>query len=151
MKYFLNFVLSFVIVFLIIIGAISFKKSHLYQSFREKLDNFYQYIAQFIEVKKHNLSMELSPPRKPPLTLIEKETQLRMFLPNFFGRFDREEWENFWALIYEPIEETQGAFKVKRYRTKEEIEDYLAYYYPQPFSYFRKQHWDYFWNIVLGK
>ena len=70
-------------------------------------------------------------------------------MPDFFGKFKYKDWQEFWNIIYEPIEEEQGQFKVKRHRTQEEIEGHLMYYYPEPFSRFRKRQWDHFWSVIF--
>lgn len=147
MKYLGN-IIAIIVVGVLVWGAIQFKKSDTYQSLRWKLGNAFQHIKTFINVHKHNISMEWSPSRKSPLTFIEKEEALRVYIPEVFGKFDARQWREFWALIYVPIEEKQGSFKVKRYRTKEEIESYLRYKYHNPFAYFEKGHWFVFWNIL---
>lgn len=150
----MRYVVSIILVLLIVslgIGIVQFKDSLAYYSAKGKIAGFFQYITQFIKVKKHNISLEFSPERTPPITFIEHETKLKLFLSDFFGKFSQSDWQEFWALFYQPIEEEQEGFMVKRYRSQEEVEDYLSYEYPQPFSHFQKQHWSYFWSIVLEK
>jgi len=108
-------------------------------------------VDQKLEIYKHNFSFTFAPERKRPLSFLSREAKLIHLAKNVFGQFDPGEWNEFWNLIYDPVEEEQGDNLVKRYQTQEEIEYYLKYTYSNPFSYFQKEHWNYFWNIVFGK
>ena len=147
MKYVINIAAIIVFIFLVL-WAIQFKESSAYHSFRGGLENLRQYAKNFIKARKHNISMEVSPKRKRPLTFIEHEEALRIYLPNIFEKFDSRQWRKFWDLIYEPIKEKQGSFTVKGYRTKEEIETHLKHEYPDPLGYFRQNHWFDFWSVA---
>ncbi len=138
------------LVIVLVFAAIQFKKSPAYYSLQQRSENLLERVKHFIRVKKHNISTEFAAQeRMKPLDAVHKETKLRSFLPDVFGEFTREDWKEFWALLYEPIEEEQGSLKVKRFRSKEEIEDELMYNYSTPFSYFQKRQWDYFWSIIF--
>lgn len=150
----MRYVVSIIFLLLVVSFALeirNFKDSSAYYSVKARLANFFQNVTQFVKVKKHNIFVELFPERKRPITFIKQETSLKMFLPDFFGEFSYADWQKFWVLFYEPMKEKQQGFIVKRYRSKEEVEEYLAYRYSEPFSHFQKQHWDYFWSIVLQK
>jgi len=147
MKYLVN-IIAIIVIALLIWGAIEFKKSNTYYSFQRGLSNFSQRVKNFINVKKHNIGMDISPPRKVPLTFIDKEAALQEYLPEVFQKFDAQEWKEFWALIYTPIEEKQGRFTVKRYRTREEVESVLKDRYPNPLAYFRENYWYELWSIA---
>lgn len=152
---------------LLVFGAIQFKDHPYYNLYRTKATNLIQYIKQWIGVKKHNISMTYDLPspkeewmtgdqeaiasRKPPMSLLVVKTKLENFFPEKFTKeLDQSDWNYIFDLIYEPVYDQQGDFKVKRYLTRGEIEQELTYQYRFPFSYFQKKHWDYFWSVVLG-
>ncbi|UCC95421.1 MAG: hypothetical protein JSW40_01395 [Candidatus Omnitrophota bacterium] len=145
MKYIVNIV-AILLVVILVFAVIEFKDSSSYYALQKNFQRLLQPIQQFFKVKKHNISMEVSPERQPPLTFIEQEANLREFVPDVFGKFDERDWQQFWSLIYLPTTEKQGLLAVKRYRTKEEIEDYLRDRYPRPLSYFRGSDWDELWR-----
>lgn len=147
MKYFIN-IIAIIVVVLLVLGAIQFKSSDTYYYLKSRVEYFFQRAKNYVEVKKHNIGMETAPKRKAPLTFIVQEETLRRYIPHVFGKFDQQEWNEFWGLIYEPIKEKQGFFKVKRYRSKSEIESYLKNHYPDPFTRFRESNWYDFWNIA---
>ncbi|MFO8053367.1 MAG: hypothetical protein R6U54_05385 [Candidatus Omnitrophota bacterium] len=167
MRY-LSTIIFLAIVALIVFGAIQFKDSPFYQTYRTKAENFIQYIKRWGQVKKHNIKMtydvpspkeewmdneqEVASDRKPPMSLLVTKTKLENFFPDqFVKKLDQSDWDYIFNLIYEPIYDQQGDFKVKRYLTQSEIERELIHSYEFPFSYFQKQHWDHFWNVVLKK
>ncbi len=155
------------IIALFVFGAIEFKDSSSYHLYRARAENLIQYIKQWVRVKKHNIRMTYDVPspqeewmtgeqdatavRKLPMSLLVVKTKLENFFPDKFVReLDQSDWNYIFNLVYEPIYDQQGDFKVKRYLTQEEIEQELINSYSFPFSYFQKQHWDYFWSILLG-
>lgn len=165
MRY-LGTIIFLAIIALIIFGSIQFKDSPLYQTYRTKAENLIQYIKRWGQVKRHNMKIDYSIPapreewmtgeqevissRNPPMSLLVAKTKLENFFPDQFVKtLKQDDWDYIFSLIYEPVSEKQRDFTVKRYLTKEEIEQDLIYQYDFPFSYFRQQHWDYFWDIVL--
>lgn len=150
MKYVINLV-ALAILALIVIGIVKFKDSEAYYGLQHKSKDFGKEIGHFIQARKKAVMMEISPTRKRPITFIEQEEQLRMFVPTVFEGFTQESWDNFWDFIYEPITDRSGKYATKRQRTKEEIMSFLRYKYPKPFSDFREDHWFYFWQIVFGE
>ncbi len=149
MKYFKNLI-GIAVVIALALGIINFHKIGKSGFLRSKADIWRESIEQKVGVFKHNLSFTFAPERKRPLSFISREAKLSHLAKNVFGQFDPSQWNDFWNLIYDPIEEKQGNSMVKRYRTQEEIEGYLKYNYSNPFSHFKKEHWDYFWSIVFG-
>ncbi len=150
MKYIVN-IIAIIIVALLIWGVIQVKERNTRYPFQDHIEGFFDQVKRFVGIKKQNIGMEISPSRRPPLTFIQKEQTLKLFAPNLFESFSPQDWQKFWAILYEPIEEKKGKFSVKRYRTEEEIKSYLIEEYPNPFSYFKPVHWGYFWEIVWGK
>lgn len=145
MRVFKNLI-GIAILTLLVLGIINFK-----EKIKPKLQNtnVWQNLSQRIEIFKHNLSFTVSPQRRRPFNLPEREAKLIHVAPDALGKFRPDEWRRFWNAIYEPIKEKQGSFMVKRYRTQREIEDRLKHSHPKPFTYFTENHWSYFWSIVL--
>jgi len=148
MKYFKN-IIGIAIVIALAWGIINFHEIKELDFLKSKADIWRKSIEQKIGVFKHNLSFTFAPERKRPLSSLAEESKLSHLAKDVFGQFDPSQWDDFWDLIYNPIEEEQGGSMVKRYRTREEIEDYLKYTYSKPFTYFKKEHWDYFWDIIF--
>ena len=149
MKYFKNLI-GIVVVIALALGIISFHKVERLASLRATIGNWFGVTKQRVDIFKHNLSFTFAPERKRPLSFVSREAKLIHLAKNVFGQFDPSQWNDFWNLIYDPIEEKQGNLMVKRYRTQEEIEGYLKYTYSNPFSYFKKESWDYFWGLTFG-
>lgn len=149
MKYFKNAVGIIVVITLALI-IINFRKIDSFSSLSRIFDGLSGEVQRRVGVLKNNVSFSTSPQRKRPLSLISREAKLSNLVQNVFGQFEPAQWDDFWSLVYEPIEEEQGGLAVKRYRSQKEIEGYLRYKYPNPFSYFKKETWDYFWSIVFG-
>jgi hypothetical protein len=149
MKLLVN-ILAFLLVLLIVFSAITRTQNPASIPFGNEWKKFTEWVGTFINVKKHNISMEVAPTRKPQLTYIEKEAYLRMFAPDLFGNFSEDDWQKFWAIIYKPVEDKKTGFGAKRYRTKEEIEEILVTQYPNPFSYLKQEHWNTFWQNIIG-
>lgn len=148
MKYFKNLI-GIVVVIVLALGIVNFHKIKRLTSLRATVGSWFGATKQRVDVFKRNLSFTFAPERKPPLSFLSKEAKLSHLAKNVFGRFSPAQWDNFWNLIYDPIEEKQGNSMVKRYRTQEEVERYLEHNYSKPFFYFEKEHWDYFWSIVF--
>ena len=149
MKYFKNLIgIALVIILALII--INFQKIERLDSLKATIGSWRGITKQKVDVFKHNLSFAFAPERKPPLSFLGREAKLSHLAKNVFGQFSPSQWDDFWSLLYGSIKEEQGGSMVKRYRTQDEIEDYLKHNYSNPFRYFKKEHWDYFWSIAFG-
>ncbi|MCM8831564.1 MAG: hypothetical protein NC918_05190 [Candidatus Omnitrophica bacterium] len=149
MRYIAN-IISILLIAFLVFSMIQIKNRSLDSHFGLKMKNFLQEFSNFFKVQKQNIAVETFPQKKKALTLIEKETALRMFAPATFGNFTEADWQDFWSIIYEPIKDKQGKFTIKRHRTKEEIEAELVSRYPNPFSFLRAEHWRMFWYDILN-
>ena len=136
---------------LLVAALITYKNTPQYNKVISYTRRYLAYIPQFFRVFKHNASFVFSPQRRKPLIFAEREAELKAYFRQPFINFDKDDWRWFWGLIFEPIEEKKGNFKVKRYRSKDEIEDELRYEYSIPFKYFQSQHWQFFWEVVFGE
>ncbi len=103
-------------------------------------DNFFGYSAS-------------GPKRSRPISLLERETELKLYVGEPFRSFSREDWSDFWNLIYgvfpRDLPEKTGLPKKVRRLSKEEIAEELIRLYPNPFSYFKENHWGMFFGIIL--
>ena len=90
--------------------------------------------------------------RKPPLSLINKEAELKLYIGAPFTSFNEEDWQKFWDIIYEAYPlvspEREGLPNKVRQLTEGEIKDRLVSKYPTPFSYFKDNHWQSFFSII---
>jgi hypothetical protein len=95
------------------------------------------------------------PKRYPPLSFLEQETELKLYIGDPFRDFIQSEWDEFWKIIYGtfPDEESRQPGMPARMRqlTTDEIAYKLTQNYPQPFAYFKDSHWQLFFGIALKK
>ena len=93
--------------------------------------------------------------RHRPLSLIEKETELKLYVGQPFIDFSQKDWREFWNLIYgvfpEKTPEKPGLPKRVRQLTTDETAFELMSLYPNPFSYFKEEHWRIIFSIILRK
>jgi len=93
--------------------------------------------------------------RKRPISTLEAETELKLYIGEPFRSFQKEDWNEFWDIIYgvqaeESPEEEGFPPKVKQL-TMDEIAFELMSRYPQPFAYFTEKHWELFFGIIFKK
>lgn len=164
MRY-LGSILFLGLIALLVFGAISFRDSPHYHAYRERATGVIDYLRQWVRVKRHNIEISHRWPtsdrpdpeqgvlrRSPPTSLLLVRTKLEEFFPpEFLRTLHEDDWDYMFSLIYQPVDDRQGDFVVKRYLTQEEIEQELIYQYSFPFSYFERIHWSYFWETVLGR
>ena len=93
--------------------------------------------------------------RHPPLSLLQKETELKLYVGEPFRDFDQEQWKQFWGIVYgasaEEPPEKEGLPKKMRQLTQDEVAFELMQRYPQPFANFRAEHWGIFFGIIFKK
>ena len=94
------------------------------------------------------------PKRNPPISLLEKETELKLYIGQPFKDFTLEEWGQFWRLVYGAFpKENPGKSLPKKVRqlTEEEMAGELQSLYPQPFAFFKEEQWRIFFGLLLKK
>lgn len=94
------------------------------------------------------------PLRSRPIDLLGRETELALYIGEPFRSFSREDWAQFWNIIYGGFareEAGKGLPNRMRQLTLDEIRYELSSLYPQPFSYFQEQHWKMFFDIIEKK
>jgi hypothetical protein len=92
--------------------------------------------------------------RHRPMTLLQNETELKLYIGQPFLDFSRKDWADFWNLLYGTFpKEPAGEGLPRRVRqlTEDEIAFELMDRYPQPFAYFQKNHWQTFFSIAFKK
>jgi hypothetical protein len=144
LRYMVN-ALAIILVVLIVYSVIEFKKKNNTYPFEERIAGVYKEFLKFLRVEKTNLNIIAAPSRKIPLTFIQREEALRQLNPELFANFSEREWAKFWLLIYEPIQEKQGKYTVKRFRTREEVQNILREKYSSVFGYFKEGQWQELW------
>lgn len=140
-------IIAIVVVAGLVWGAIQFKENPSYYNARSKLQSITSEIKNFINVRKHNISMEMNPPRKAPLSFLEREGKLELWAEEIFGPFSEEDWHFFWSLIYEQISVKEGKYTVKRYRTRQEVESILRDEF-SALSYLKDPEWSELWGVA---
>jgi flavodoxin len=147
MRYIIN-IIAILIVGLLVFATIKFKQSSNSYPFEERLKKIGKVISKFMNVQKRNFDASTRPPRKAPLTSIDREEAMRQYVPYLFGNFTNKDWKDFWAIIYQPIDVKEGGLTVKHFRTRDEVQRVLADKYPDPFGYFQENHWYDFWKYI---
>lgn len=93
--------------------------------------------------------------RRRPLSLVERETELKLYLGEPFKGFSYAQWEEFWSLIFDvfPEEYAQAPGEPIRVRqlSSAEIADKLMKLYPDPFAYFKTEHWEALFGVAFKK
>ena len=93
--------------------------------------------------------------RRMPLSAAKEESDLEVVFGDPFASFSRQEWDEFWNIIYglyqieEPLEE--GLPNRMRQLSYAEIAAELTKKYPQPFVYFGQQQWEAFFSIAVRR
>jgi len=116
-------------------------------------------LFEFERAKIHidNFFFETGPgvTRKKPLSLLEREAELKLYVAEPFRSFSDNDWREFWDIIYlpQPIErlEKKGLPNKMRQLSEDEIAFELMERYPQPFANFREEHWKMFFGIIFKK
>lgn len=107
-----------------------------------------------IKVNIANVEREFFPKRKRPFTITRQQTELKLLLPDPFVNLSREDWNEFWNLIYGnsgyDIPDNPRLSYRRRQYTFKEIEQILQTRY-KVFERFQNQHWEEFWRITLKK
>lgn len=107
-----------------------------------------------IKIGAHNIEYNLAPDRRMPLLVIDKEFGLRQLHPAFFNRLSREEWQEFWDIIYgiHPLInfENKKLPAAERNYSIAEIQKVLLKRFPEGFSGFSIEQWKTFWKEIKG-
>jgi hypothetical protein len=103
-----------------------------------------------LAVVYENVTGFFHPARKPPISTLELEENLRAYLPVPFVEFSQDDWDWLWHILYGKFTEDSPYWpRRKRQLDKQEIQNVLADYFPRPFASFKQRQWDIFWQEVL--
>jgi hypothetical protein len=107
----------------------------------------------YIDYVSYDLNYEAK--RHRPVSLLVRETELRLYIGEPFRDFNRSDWEKFWNIIYGIFPKAgpkePGLVSKRGQLTEDEITYELMKTYPQPFTYFREEHWKIFFSIIFKK
>ncbi|MBM3249912.1 MAG: hypothetical protein FJZ09_03575 [Candidatus Omnitrophica bacterium] len=125
--------------------------------YQDKIKEVWDFNMEKLRIHRENLFYQAGPEAKRhrPVSLLQKETELKAGFPNPFVRFNENSWNDFWNIIYGafPVEEPEKPGLPRRMRqlTPAEIAQKLKETYPNPFNYFKDEHWQVFFGIILKK
>lgn len=125
--------------------------------YREQITEFWFFNLQKVKIHTDNFLYESGSgvKRHKPVTFLEKETELQLYVGEPFRSFNRKDWGEFWGIVYGayPMDtpEKKGLPRRIRQMDQEEIAYELALRYPQPFVYFTQEHWNIFFSIIFKK
>lgn len=107
----------------------------------------------YVDYVSYDLNYEAK--RHRPVSLLVRETELKLYIGEPFRDFNKSDWEKFWNIIYGVFPkgdlERPGLVSKRRQLTEDEITYELMKMYPQPFTYFRENHWKMFFGIISKK
>ena len=107
-----------------------------------------------LRVGAHNIEYRLAPDRRMPLLLVDKEFGLRQIHHTFFNKLRRDEWQEFWDIIYgiHPLISFKNQMlpQADRNYSVAEIQKILVKRYPEAFSEFTIEQWKMFWKEIIG-
>lgn len=125
--------------------------------YQQTLKDFWGFAVETAGIHFNNLfyQADSETERHRPLSLIETETELKLYIGEPFRHFNQMEWNGFWQLIYggfpRGLPPREGLPNKMRQLTLDEIASELMKRYPEPFTYFKDEHWKMFFGIVLKK
>jgi len=139
---------------LLVVGFLSLS---LIIAFQGRIKDFlkvnYDKAREYFNYITYDLNFEFK--RHRPLSLLERETELKLYIGEPFRDFNKSDWEKFWNIIYGIYPKTNpkepGLVSKRRQLTEDEIVYELKKTYPQPFTYFRQEHWKIFFGIIFKK
>lgn len=107
-----------------------------------------------VKIGRHNIEYKLSPDRRKPLIITDKEIGLKQLYPTFFNNFTRNDWDEFWDIIYgiHPLIKfsNEKLPPAQRNYSAGEIQKVLIQRYPEAFFQFNEEGWKSFWKEIFG-
>lgn len=125
--------------------------------YQQTLKDFWGFAVETAEAHFNNLfyQADSQTDRHRPVSLIEAETELKLYIGEPFRSFNQRDWDGFWRLIYAGFPRgappREGLPNKMRQLTLDEIASELMARYPEPFTYFKDEHWKMFFGTVLKK
>ena len=124
-------------------------------AYRKQIQEFFSFNLQKVKIHSDNFFYQSGPAvkRHKPITLLGKETELKLYVGEPFRSFNNKEWEEFWGIIYGAYAvdapEKEGLPRRVRQMEQDEIAYELTLRYAQPFAYFTPENWKMFFSIIL--
>lgn len=140
-----------------ILLPLGFLALFLVVKYQQTLKDFWVFAVDTAEIHFNNLFYQADSQneRRRPVSLLEAETELKLYIGEPFRHFNQRDWNGFWRLIYagfpRGVLPREGLPNKMRQLTLDEIASELMQSYPEPFSYFKDEHWKVFFGIVLKK
>lgn len=139
-----------------ILLAFGFLTLFLIIKYQNSIKDIWSFNLEKVKIYFDNFFYQTSsqPKRHRPLSLMERETELKLYIGEPFRDFTQNDWNEFWNLIYGAFPKEapkKGLPKKMRQLTPDEIAFELMSRYPSPFAYFKESHWQIFFGIVLKK
>ncbi|MFH0935696.1 MAG: hypothetical protein V1828_02400 [Candidatus Omnitrophota bacterium] len=125
--------------------------------YREEIRQFASFNLYKVKIHADNFFYGAGPgpKRHQPVALLQKETELALYVGEPFRSFRKSDWREFWEIIYGayPMDapEKPGLPRRVRQMDRDELAYELAMRYPQPFAYFTPEHWRIFFSIIFSK
>lgn len=125
--------------------------------YREEIRQFSSFNLEKLKIHKDNFFAESGPglKRRRPVSLLQKETELALYVGEPFRSFKKKDWREFWKIIYGvyPLDGPQEPGLPPKFRQmqQDELSYELVVRYPQPFAYFSPEHWRILFSIIFGK
>lgn len=111
-------------------------------------------MSKTLQISSHNIQYQLFPDRSKPLVFADKEIGLKQVYPQFFNNLSREDWLDFWDIIYgaHPLIEFKNEMlpRAERNYYINEIQEVLIKRFPKGFSGFDQNAWNIFWKQVFS-
>ena len=95
MKYLINIV-ALVLLVGVILWVVKFKDSDTYYVWQKKGEKVGEYAGGFLEARKESIRVDMGSGRQRPITFVEQEGALSMWMPDIFGSFTKDSWDNFY-------------------------------------------------------
>jgi len=119
--------------------------------------NLMQDVSDMVMTMKiggHNAGYQLTPDRRKPIIISDKEVSLKQLYPSFFNNFTRDDWDEFWDILYgvHPLIKfsNEKLPAANRNLSVAEVQEVLIKRYPEAFSQFKEENWKTFWKEIMG-
>ncbi|MFH0762736.1 MAG: hypothetical protein V1925_02475 [Candidatus Omnitrophota bacterium] len=125
--------------------------------YRVEIKEFFSFNLQKAKIHTDNFFYQSGSgaKRRKPVTFLQRETELALYIGEPFRNFNRRDWEEFWDVIYgayvTDAPQEEGLPRRVRQMEREELSYELARLYPQPLAYFTQEQWQAFFSIIFKK
>jgi hypothetical protein len=111
-------------------------------------------MVTMMKIGTHNAGYQLTPDRRKPIIISDKEVSLKQLYPSFFNNFTRDDWDEFWDILYgvHPLIKFSNDKlpAANRNLSVAEVQQVLIKRYPEAFTQFKEENWKTFWKEIMG-